>query len=67
MIDILASDTHHEVGVDEVTLRRKLKWYLKEEEINQLLFENFDLIVNNKNKNSKEVYVNRQLTKINQG
>ena len=48
MIDILASDTHHEVGVDEVTLRRKLKWYLKEEEINQLLFENFDLIVNNK-------------------
>ena len=48
MIDILASDTHREVIGNEVALRRKLKWYLKEEEINRLLFENFDLIVNNK-------------------
>lgn len=48
MIDILASDTHHEVIGSEVALRKKLKWYLKEEDINQLLFENFDLIINNK-------------------
>lgn len=48
MIDILASDTHHEVVGNELALRKKLKWYLKEEEIDQLLFKNFDLIVNNK-------------------
>ncbi len=48
MIDILASDTHHEVVGNELALRKKLKWYLKDEEIDQLLFENFDLIVNNK-------------------
>lgn len=48
MIDILASDTHHEVIGDEKRLRRKLKWYLKEEEIDKLLFKNFDDFINNK-------------------
>lgn len=48
MIDILASDTHHEVIGDEKSLRRKLKWYLKDEEIDKLLFKNFDEFINNK-------------------
>lgn len=48
MIDILSSDTHHEVIGDEKRLRRKLKWYLSNEEIDKLLFKNFDQFINNK-------------------
>lgn len=50
MIDILASDTHHGVIGNELLLRRKLRWYLKEEEIDKLLFKNFDKFINNKNR-----------------
>ncbi len=46
MIDILSSDTHHEVIGNEKKIKRKLKWYLKDEEIDKLLYKNFDKLIN---------------------
>lgn len=46
-ISFLAGDIHHEVNKDLKNLKKKLKKYLKEEDIEKVLETNFDKVINN--------------------
>lgn len=46
-ISFLSGDIHHEITCDEEKIRKKLRWYIKNEDIDRLLNKNFDLIVKN--------------------